>query len=955
MFRRNSSRFDHRGGLRRTKSTGSVATNHRGFISLEPQVAHRDAHIAARVSFTKAKQEAERSKPMGIPISSSVYGLARSNSFMNGPDSISFNGDEGEATKQKTDSGLCRQRSVRFTGPAAQKKRDVAIRAKRGSTDHSDLSSRFHLSAVGGHLPKSSPMAGHTYDDFWLDRSVDSESKHDGSACESELLFYQAHRQKLRKSRSMFTGSFMTSESHSDSPAAAISSWSPHGPVKHTSLGTGKHSLRSPKSMSFLRSSSSKGPSMRRQHENSICTSPSKRSLRDSVRLKARPSIFFRSKNNRNASLTEIKTSMRNSSNNSMPIPSTISSTASSFSKGSGLRKAAKKVSKSVKSKFRGIFGRSRKLEESEASNTTASSSVHHSNLSLQEETSVSRVKSYVPSLRSVTSEHCLQARRGSLESIEDGVQKTDGERSRVTSWTNSSTHTVVSSTLDADWEPQRLSVIDEGGHTASTSERWRSSEDEERAYSALVKRLDDMQKQQNRKASLRQGDLADTLDTRSTDSMKVTIGAGPSIEATQNGSDYSYSGIATAHEYDAETVRFSSATNSGIASPAGNLFRTQSPYRKALRTSMRIQERSSSIKPVNLRYLSSLSALSLPTRRSSPEGSEQDVHLSSAESIYSNLSDEEDKNLEMPYDMNEFDTDTLSSPQTQDRAATIAENVKRTHQREVSTASSVEWKTWLSAKVSKLEDCGQSSKVLSEEQTWNPWSVMGHVRENAEIEPDISLSDISDRDNDSSHDVRLEGLEIAAAPVTQSIVIDEGIVHQGHPMLTHDENAPPDHKSKKMTCAENESKIAIRSVSSLPNVKPNDEHETACRKSITPQKQKDSPSTLTESPSRAKKAYFNSGAASSLKSSPGLSWAVRRQFGTVATGSPRRRSIRGGEDMVQSKTLREAASFDDCQFRKGLDAQAMGSKRMVELFLSSRKNKRAPDVDTPDWSAAFV
>ncbi|OAA79760.1 hypothetical protein LEL_03246 [Akanthomyces lecanii RCEF 1005] len=603
------------------------------------------------------------------------------------------------------------------------------------------------------------------------------------------------------------------------------------------------------------------------------------------------------------------------------------------------------------------MFGRFRKLEETATSNTTASSSVHHSKLSLQEETSVSRVKSYVPSLRSVASEHCLQARQGSLESIEDGAQNADGERSRVTSWTNSSTHTVVSSTLDADWEPQRLSVIDEGGHTASTLERWRSSEDEERAYSALVKRLDDMQKQKNGEASFRKGSLADTLDARSTGGMNMTIGDEPAIVAAQNGSEYNYGGIVTPHEYDTETVRFSSATNSGITSPTGHLFRTQSPYRKALRTSMRIQERSSSIKPVNLRYLSSLSALSLPTRRSSPDGSEQDVHLSSAESIYSNISDspKRDKNSETPYNMNEFDTITLSSPQTQDQATTIDDNLERTHQRGVSTASSVEWKTWLSAKVSKLEDCGQSSKILSEEQTWNPWSAMGHVREDAEIEPNFDLSDTSDIDSENSHENRFGGLEIAAAPVTQSIVIEEGVAHHSHPMLTHDENAPPEYKNMKIAYAGSEPKTTIRSVASLPNVKPSDGHETACRKSITPQKQKGSPSTLTESPSRTKKAYFNSGAISSLKSSPGLSAAVRRQFGTVATGSPRRRSIRGGEDVVQSKTVREAASFDDCQFRRGLDAQAMGSKRMVELFLSSRKNKRAPDAGAPDWSAAFV
>ncbi|KAM3456804.1 hypothetical protein MY3296_001462 [Beauveria thailandica] len=959
MFRRNNSRLEHRGALRRSKSTGSVAISHhnRGFANLELHPAHRDAHIAARVSFTKAREESDRSSSTGIPASLSTNGLTRSDSFMKGPDVISYNGDKREAAASKAYSSLCRQRSVRFTGPTARKKRVVAIRANGSWADHSDICGRMHPSAFGGRLPKSSPLAGHSYDDFWLDRSLDIESKNEETVCESEQSFYPVQRQKLRKSRSMFNGSFMSSECHSETVATASSGWNGRDPSKHAVLGTGKTSLRSPKSMSFLRLNSSRGPSIR-QHETGISTSPSKMSLRGSLRLKNRPSVFFRSKDKRNMSLSDMKTSMRNSSNNSMPITSTISSEASSLSKGSGLRKAARKVSKSVRSKLKDIFGRSKKLEDSELTENTEPSSVQHSRLSLQGETSVSRVKSYVPSLRSVASEHCLQACQGSLEVMEDGTQQTDGERSRVTSWTNSSTHTVASTTLDAEWEPQRLSVIDEGGHAISTLERWRSSEDEERAYSALVQRLDDMQKQQNREASFRGEELNDNFGGsigQSTAGIDATISTITSNGGTQGETEYNYNGGVIPHEYDLEPGPFFSATNSEVTSPTGHLFRTQSPYRRALRKSMRIQERSSSIKPVNLRYLSSLSALSLPTRRSSPEGSERDIRLSSAESVYSNLSASPEKpgNSESGFDMGEFDTIMLSSPHNREREAAMSDTLGRSRQRQVSTASSVEWKTWLSAKVSKLEDYGEASKVLGEEQTWNPWSAMGHVRENAEIGPNSNASDTSDADNRSFQGSRNGQLDLSAPPATQSIVIEDDVVYHSHRMLTHDENAPPEYKTKKAEDFEQHPK-AIRSVSSLPNVNLSEGYETRCRKSITPQKPKGSPSALADSPSRPKKAYMNSGAASSLKSSPGLSAAVRRQFGTVATGSPGRRSIRGGEDVAQSRVVREATSFEDCQFGRGLDAQAMGSKRMVELFLNSRKSKRTSDAGA-DWPGAFV
>lgn len=940
MFRRNSSRLEQRGALRRSKSTGSVATTHhfRNLVSVEPNSAHRDAHIAARISFSRAREESEKSNSMGIPASTSTYGLTRSDSFMNGPDVLSYNGDRSEATMETTDTSLYRQRSVRFTGPTAGKKRQLAARANCNWADPSNASGHTHFEgAFGGQLPRSSPLVGHTYDDYWLDHSVDLDSKANETLCESEPSFYPVQRQKLRKSRSMFTGSFMSSECHSESAATAMS-WNPD-PVKHTVVGTGKNSLRSPKSMSFLRLNSNRGPTMRRQQETARSTSPSKLSLRGSVRLKSRPSMFFRAKNKRNASLTEIKTSMRNSSNNSMPIPSTISSAASSLSRGTGLRKAVRNASKSMKIKLKEIFARSKKLDETETTNTTETGSVHHSRTSLQEETSVSRVKSYVPSLRSATSDHCLQARQGSLEMIEDGSQQVDGERSRVTSWTNSSTHTVLSSSLDAEWEPQRLSVIDEGGHVGSTLERWRSSEDEERVYTALVQRLDDMQKQQNRETSFRDG---------------VTT-EGSTSEVAPSESGFNYTGSARPDDFDTETVRFSSASNSGITSPSGHLFRTQSPFRRTLRQSMRVQERSSSIKPVNLRYLSSLSALSLPTRKSSPNSSEHDLHLTSAESIYSNVSASPEKGAtsEAPFDTDDFDNITLSSPQAAEKELAVDE-VHKTHQREVSSASSVEWKTWLSAKVSKLEDCGQASKVLSEEQIWNPWSTIGHVRENAEIEPNSNSSEASDVENGSVSNSGVGTLELPAIPATQSIVIEDDLTHHNQPTLAYDENSPPEYRKKSIN-AENNPKATIRSVASLPNVKPNEASEAAYRNSITPQAHKSSPSALTESPSRARKSYFNSTVASSLKSSPGLTAAVRHQFGTVATGSPRRRSIRCGEDGVQTKTVREAASFDDCQFRRGLDAQAMGSKRMVELFLNSRKNKRAQDATNREWSAAFV
>lgn len=956
MFRRNSSRLEHRNALRRSKSTGSVGTNQiRSLVSIEPLTAERDAHIAARVSFTKARTEASAKRSsMTIPESTSTFALTRSNSFMNGPDVISRSADCGDTAGENTETGICRQRSVRFTGPTAKKPRDVASRAHGTWTAYSDTSSRTRPDSSAGHVI-SSRMHDHSYDEFWVaNQSLDLASKHDESFFGSESSFNPISHRKLRKSRSMFTHSFMSD--HSEGTTNELAHWHSQG-TRQAAIGFGKSSLRSPKSMSFLKLQSNRGPSMR-NHDSKLSASPSKMSLRDSIRLKSRPSIFFRSKNKRNASLTEIKTSMRNSSNNSMPNPSTVSSAASSLSKANGLRNAARKVSKSVKNRFKGLFARKKKESESDDAANTDSSSIHHSQVSLPEEAALSRVRSFVPSLRSVTSENCLQPSQGSLEMAEETAD-TDGERSRVTSWTNSSTHTVVSA-QEIEWEPQRLSVIEESGNAISAVERWRSSEDEERAYSALAHRLDAMQKEQTRDTFTRDGSSIDTIiraipnadsNTQEARFGELTLTQGEN----RHGSLYYEDNIMTATTNGSlpTLAESQSASGSHVSSPTGHLFRTQSPYRRALRQSMKTQDRPS-VKPMNLRYLSSLSALSLPTRRSSPNGSEKDIHLSSAESIYSYISDYEDDEQQLSIEEETLDDDratTAGSLHSDADGTTVPSDFERMHQREVSTASSVEWKKWLSAKVSKLEDSSPPAQSLADEQIWNPWSYMGHVRENAEIEPTSSPSSSSIEATPERPKPQ------AAAAATQSIIIDDDGVIMKAPTLTYDENSHPAQVEnvKPADQAAGENKPSTRSVSSLCNMKTKDGDggDGIYTNKHTPPKQQGASPVISSTLGRTKKPYFNSGAASSLKSSPGLSSAVRRQFGTIATGSPRRRSIRGGEDAV-GKTVREVASFDDCQFGRGLDAQAMGSKRMVELFLNSRTNRR-PSIGQGDESTAFL
>ena len=151
-----------------------------------------------------------------------------------------------------------------------------------------------------------------------------------------------------------------------------------------------------------------------------------------------------------------------------------------------------------------------------------------------------------------------------------------------------------------------------------------------------------------------------------------------------------------------------------------------------------------------------------------------------------------------------------------------------------------------------------------------------------------------------------------------------------------------------------------LRAVSSLPNVKRHKVADSPRRYCATPQVHCENVASEDrklnrESPRRLSLSNANSVPGSSAKSTPGLSAAVTRQFGTVSTGSPRRRSTRfettnrqaGGELPNQRGTLCDNS-----------DAQVMGSKRMVELFLSSRRNRIAGNVSersVSGSSAAFI
>ena len=100
-------------------------------------------------------------------------------------------------------------------------------------------------------------------------------------------------------------------------------------------------------------------------------------------------------------------------------------------------------------------------------------------------------------------------------------------------------------------------------------------------------------------------------------------------------------------------------------------------------------------------------------------------------------------------------------------------------------------------------------------------------------------------------------------------------------------------------------------------------------------------------------------GPASSVKSSPGLTAAVERQFGIAVTGSPAQRFGCGVErPSPSSRLVRDGtveSGLEAMPSRSNMDAQAMGSKRMVDMFLNSRLRRTQGSKSDMGSSPAFL
>lgn len=402
-----------------------------------------------------------------------------------------------------------------------------------------------------------------------------------------------------------------------------------------------------------------------------------------------------------------------------------------SFPHNTSLREAsfrfkARKASHSLRNKLRGIFklhnidpengedDHANSCHDSESG--TGISSVNGGVFRIQHDNtgSVSRVPSGMASLVDVPDHQAMRSRQGSIgEFVTTQHTLTEDDKSRVTSWTSSGV--TASSTQSGntwpEWERQ--------GSQASSPPLPSPGliVDSQRVYSALMKRLDETrrlgrieEKNVNDGSPLTIRPISANKDDSDALNSSLELRRAlskPDYSPSSNScsqESHSDEGIDSPHpithlENVPQPPRIIANRQSAFfGSPTCHLFRTKSPYRRALQKSMKEEEEALSLHEENLTAQdkpSSKPILDIP-----PRYSKQD--FPDSPSVYSC-----DSPVRPPT------PSKVAVEEICDRKhgeATIFLNAPtycpplRDNGRIISNASSVEWKSWLSSHVSRLE-----------------------------------------------------------------------------------------------------------------------------------------------------------------------------------------------------------------------------------------------------------
>ncbi|RYC59887.1 hypothetical protein CHU98_g6325 [Xylaria longipes] len=873
---------------------------------------------------------------------------------------------------------------------------------------------------------------------------------------------------KLRKSRSMFTDrATVAGPEHSNlSKASASANQLPLPTKSYSRPFRGDENiprgLKAPKSMSFLRDFRGSFVSGFKSEEDPTQFTSTNGHNRNQDRtkhnLRPKPSKFFPSKASR--SEAAFRKSMRNTSNDTVWMDG-------KSAKDGSLRYKARRVSQGLKHKLKNLFSLGKgdtddtglPLQHIDAQKSHVfgfGDSQHETDdellcVSSTDQAALSHVTSGVPSLHAVPSYQQLHSRQGSMESLRS-EQKASDDRSRVTSWSNSDTNTVIThNSCREERERKRLSIINEhGAHVCSSSAQFATiseqsnastaslqqsvqtapgAVDGRRIYSALMKRMDQsrqalmnsLERQRSeddivqlgtvprRKSSLRLRRLGRDAAATIRYVMPESESESESLKANErlhmkdkhvSPSNYNSKSsrptpnTAKAKEekqvYPASTSIFtdaadvssremdneipsvpsvkgapplvqtlSSRSSAFFGSPTRHLFRTQSPYRRVLQDRMHTTPNEEPIKSHDFNpWIRSLSNLpNLQLQRSSTYGSDADIKLHYTESIYStNTEDGQTRRQSLLSMIEDFPrprsthgdaTIFVDQPAYNKRSSSLPPK-----QRVTSSSSSVEWKMWLSSNVSKLEETTQQVDSNNFQCGLSSARSYGHVRESAQINdeeedklPDPPHSPSRVRINTSNffnlnHDDEDEDEDEDDQPTP----FDAGDTHSaiGRSRLPSVNTLPASISALSMMSSAKRTEEATRNTSMEVS-------DTNCEKELprVPSLgfKENRTNRLATIPTKLMKRLPKPTNTISPLTSRGVSGVGEAQP-TKTNGSINSRPKVYSMASTQSENVSPTAVSDDDPYGiegsgvLGPNQQNMGSKRMVDIFLSSRRRR---------------
>jgi hypothetical protein len=546
--------------------------------------------------------------------------------------------------------------------------------------------------------------------------------------------------------------------------------------------------LRAPKSMSFLRGRHGRNSSINSYESGGTAQSTSFAQ----APLRSKTSAFFGSKGRRGES--GLRRTLRSSSSNA-ELPPQSSGIPLPLPKDSGLRNKARKASKTLKDKFKNLFSHNKGDEDTTFPDQHIKSHKNHAANGFNSfDNGLGTGSQYGNDNGGSLAAACdEQARLDFLGEATEGQAGDD--KSRVTSWTNSGPNTLTSEQQRAwrEWEKQRLSIIKENGaHCPSPSLRRKAigqhilqsqesllgqpippgpTVDSQRVYAALMQRLNETTQlaqivEQERRDIAEQSETplpstkadfeeyqdngakpAPLLVRRVTSAGSSTV---PYNELHDTGGVSE--AVASAHQenngvrppvslfpptedpwagQDAQGRVISDRASAFFGSPDAHLFRTESPYRRALRKSM--EEAEEEMHPKVYTDMRVISDCGTEIRR--PQDVVDDYEYS--ESVYS--CDEERRGDRATEAM----TPIVESPNNAStlKDASMSKDppvaYRPTGDRVNSSVSSVDWKTWLSANVAKLQPSPSPTRSAIEYALPSMPGTLGqgHVREWAQIE----------------------------------------------------------------------------------------------------------------------------------------------------------------------------------------------------------------------------